>query len=484
MPRTPPSTRATPVADTHTAGPGESSGIPRWIPLAGFGLLLVALTRQAGLGVSDPDAPWHVVAGRELAATWQFAGPDPLSAFGHRPWILTQWLPELAMAAGYRLGGLPAVTWLASAGITALCTVVYFQARRRGGHLGSVIATGMAALGAAGSLSPRPQVVGMILFVVTSGAWLATARDRRARWWLVPLAWFWACCHGTWVMGPMVGLVVVAGLVAHRSVARPQLVRLLGTVLGCALAGLVTPLGWRSVESIQAVQAVSPYIEEWRHTSPTDPAALVTLLMAVIVALTARRTTTPPWVTVGVVVFALVWTMWHGRTVAFGALLLAPLVAESLSVLIGRARPDVDRAERGVVGVAVAVALTVAAVLAATGPAGMVGVPHQADRALDALPAGATVFNTDRLGGWLMLDHPTVRQTFDTRVEVYGPDAIKNYFTVMDARPGWQGLFDELAPDAALVAYSAPLARALQDQRGWTVTARGDGYLLLQPSSG
>jgi hypothetical protein len=484
MPRTPPSIRAIPVADTHTAGRGDASGIPRWIPLAGFGLLLVALTRQAGLGLSDPDAPWHVVAGRELASTWQFAGPDPLSAFGHRPWILTQWLPELLMAGGYRLGGLPAVTWLASAGITALCAVVYFQARRWGGPLGSVVATGMAALGAAGSLSPRPQVVGMILFVVTSGAWLATSRDHRARWWLLPVAWLWACCHGTWVMGPMVGFVVVAGLVAHRSVSRPQLVRLLGLVLGCAVAGLVTPLGWRSVESIQAVQAVSPYIQEWRHTSLTDPAALVTLLMALVVVLTARRTTAPPWVTAGLVVFALVWTLWHGRTVAFGALLLAPLVAESFSVLIGRPRLAVDRTERLVIGATVAFALTVAGLLAASGPPGMVDVPHQADRALDSLPAGSTVFNTDRLGGWLMLDHPTVRQTFDTRVEVYGPDAIQDYFTVMDARAGWQRLFDELDPDAALVADSAPLARALQDQRGWAVTARGAGYLLLQPSTG
>jgi hypothetical protein len=59
----------------------------------------------------------------------------------------------------------------------------------------------------------------------------------------------------------MVGLVVVAGLVAHRGVSRPQVVRLLGLVLGCAVAGLVTPLGLRSVESITAVQAVSPYIQ-------------------------------------------------------------------------------------------------------------------------------------------------------------------------------------------------------------------------------
>jgi hypothetical protein len=483
MPRTPPSTRATPVADTRTGGRVDP-GISRWIPIAGFVLLLLGLTRQAARGLSDPDAPWHVVAGRELTTTWQFAGPDPLSDFGHRPWILTQWLPELAMAGAYRLGGLPAVTWLASLGTLTLCVVVYFVSRRWGGHLGAVIAAGLAALGAAGSLSPRPQVAGLILLVTTVGAWLATARDHRARWWLLPLTWVWACCHGTWVLGPSVGVVVVAGLLAHRSLSRAQLGRLVAAVLGCAAAGLATPLGVRSIESITAVQAVSPYIEEWRRASLTSPSTLVSLLMAAIVLLAARRTTLPRWVTLGLVAFALLWTLWHQRTVAVGALVLAPLVAESLSVLIGRERPPVDRIERVAVGGALVACLALAGLLAATGPSEMVGVPHQTDDALEALPAGSTVFNTDTLGGWLMLDHPAIRQTFDTRVEVYGPAAIKNYFTIMQTRPGWQRHFDELDPDAALIADSAPLARALQDQRGWTVTARGDGYLLLQPSSG
>ena len=483
MPRTPASTRDTPEAKTRSAAPA-GPGISRWIPIAGFALLLLSFTRQAARGLSDPDAPWHVVAGRELAATWQFAGPDPLSDFSHHPWILTQWLPELAMAGAYRVGGLPAVTWLASLGISTLCVTVYFVSRRWGGHLGAVVAAGMAALGAAGSLSPRPQVVGLVLLVVTVGAWLATARDHRVRWWLVPLSWVWACSHGTWILGPMVGLVVVAGLLAHRTLSRAELGGLVGLVLGCAAAGLLTPLGLRSVESISAVQAVSPYIEEWRRASLTSPSTLVTLLMAAVVLLTVRRTTLPRGVTLGLVAFAVVWTLWHQRTVAVGAVVLAPLVAESLSVLIGRERPAVDRLERVVVSAALALSLALAGLLAATGSSAMVGVPHQADRALDALPAGATVFNTDRLGGWLMLDHPRVRQIFDTRVEVYGPTAIKNYFTVMDAGVGWQPLFDELGPDAALVADSAPLARALQDQRGWTVTARGDGYLLLQPSSG
>lgn len=491
MPPTPEGTAQDSATTVDGAGspsdapsPAPSAGIPRWLPLAGFALLLLALARQAGLGLSDPDAPWHVVAGRELARTWQFAGPDPLSEFGHQPWILTQWLPELAMAGAYRVGGLPAVVWLAFLGIALLTVVVYLAARTWGGHLGAVVATGMAVLGAAGSLSPRPQVVGFLLLVVTTWAWLRTARDRLPRWWLVPVAWLWACCHGTWVMGPLVGAVVVAGLLAHRSLSPAQLARLVATIGGCAVVGLLTPLGWRSIESIRAIQAVSPHITEWQRASLSSPSTLIALLMAVIVAAAAHRTTVPRWVTAGLVAFAVVWTLWHERTVPVGALLLAPLVGESLSVLIGRPRPSVDRVELAVVGGALAVTLVVAGALAARGPSEMVGVPHEADQVLASLPAGSVVFNTETLGGWLMLDHPNVRQTFDTRVEVYGPQAITEYFTITQAEPGWQPLFDDFRPSVALVADTAPLARALQDDRGWTVTARGEGYLLLQPPTG
>jgi hypothetical protein len=187
-------------------------------------------------------------------------------------------------------------------------------------------------------------------------------------------------------------------------------------------------------------------------------------------------------VTAGLVAFAVVWALWHARTVPVGALVLAPLVGESLSVLIGRPRPGIDRVELAVVGAALALTLAVAGVLSASGPSEMVGVPHEADQVLDSLPAGSVVFNTDILGGWLMLEHPNVRQTLDTRVEVYGPHAIADYFAITQAEPGWQSRFDAFHPAAALVAGDTPLARALQEERGWRITARGEGYLMLSPA--
>ena len=57
------------------------------------------------------------------------------------------------------------------------------------------------------------------------------ARRGRTPWWLVGLSWVWACCHGLWFLGPLVGLVVVVGLALDRARPRAELLRLLAVPL-------------------------------------------------------------------------------------------------------------------------------------------------------------------------------------------------------------------------------------------------------------
>ena len=110
------------------------------------------------------------------------------------------------------------------------------------------------------------------------------------------------------------------------------------------------------------------------------------------------------------------------RSVAIGAIILAPLAAEALGAVLGRPRSLVTRGERGLLGGALVASLVLAAGLAAAGPREPVGVPAAFDQSLSALPPGSVVFNSDLLGGWLMWTHPELRQTSDTRAELYGPD--------------------------------------------------------------
>ena len=187
-----------------------------------FGLLLLALSRHAGTGISDPDTTWHVLAGRHLWDTWQFSGPDPFSRFTSGPWVLNQWLPDLLLAGADYVGGLAAVAWLAQLGRLDRVSPALRHVPATSRQPAAALVAGVAVLGTADSLSPRPQLVGFALLAVTVDAWLRTATDLRPRWWLLAVAYVWACSHGTWVVGVTVGVAAVAGLALDRRVGRPS----------------------------------------------------------------------------------------------------------------------------------------------------------------------------------------------------------------------------------------------------------------------
>jgi hypothetical protein len=447
----------------------------------GFGLLLLALTKPAGNGISDPDTLWHVLAGDHLRASWQFAGPDPLSRFTTEPWILTQWLPELGLSFANAWGGLPAVAFLTQLGRLAVCVAVYVSCRRQGGPLAATLVTALTVLATAASLSPRPQLVGFALLAVTTTAWLSTLGDLRARWWLVPLTWVWASSHGTWVVGVMLGTAATLGLVADRRVGLRGGIRLLAVPLLSAAAAMVTPVGPRLLETFGAVRAVSPYIQEWRRPELSDPSTLglVGLVLVVVVIWLVRRDL-PTWGTAGILLVGLAWGFSYARSVALGAIILAPLAAHALDRVLGRPRPRTGR-EPQVVAVLLAVSIVVSAVAAWTGPREPRGVPTGVTAALRSLPPESVVYNDDSLGGWLMWSFPMLEQTADTRAELYGPAQARSYLREMQAKSGWRESFSRRRPAAALISEATPLAGALRRDLGWVVVARDHGFVLLEP---
>lgn len=453
-------------------------------PVVGFGLLLLGLARHAASGVSDPDTLWHVLAGQHLWTTWDFAGPDPLSRFTTGPWVLNQWLPDLGLAAANAVGGLAGVVWLAQLGRIAVCVAIYVSCRRVAGTLPAAVVAAGTVLATADSLSPRPQLVGFVLLAVTVSAWLGTAKDLRPRWWLLAIGYVWACSHGTWVVGVSVGAAVLASLVFERRGTRRQLLRIAVIPVLSAASALVTPVGPELLHSFSTVRAVSPYIQEWRTPSLDSPSVVGALLLAILplLAWATRRqrlqySSALPWL------LAVAWGASSMRTVAVGAIVVAPLAASALAAMLGRPRAAVDRTERWILGVTTAASLILSLALAAAGPSQPTGVPSELAPALRALPTGTVVYNTDLLGGWLMWSFPDLEHTGDTRAELYGGQSARNYLAALRAEPGWDAWFARFSPGAALLEEDVPLVGALRAQ-GWHEVARDRGYILMAPGAG
>lgn len=461
------------------APPASPAARVGWL-LPPFVLMLYAVKPLGP--IKDPDAYWHVVAGDHLLKTGQFVLADPFGAATERMWILNQWLPEVLMHWAHAAYGLPGIAFLLCAGSLLVGLSVYASCRCRADSLPTALVLVLVFVALSGSLSPRPQLATFALTALTVGAWLRTREDGRARWWLVPVTWLWACSHGMWFMGPVLGGVALVGMVFDRRVSLGSAVRLsLVPVLSVAAAA-VTPVGPRLFLSPFQVGSVTAYISEWQRPSLGEPAVLAALGLFIIVGVNLARRRSAEWTTVLLAVVGLGLTLTWARTVGLGAVVVAPMAAAALQKWTRRPMSPPFTRERvgvAVVGILSLVTVGVAAPAVAASPA--IG-PTALEGALSALPQGTVVCNDQSDGGWLMLRHPNLRPTMDTRVELYSVEHIKAYSGFMSGTHGWEDYATRVGCAYAVLPTKATVVPLLKASSHWAMVQEAGGYVLLRPS--
>ncbi len=459
-----------------------STVLLEWVPVIIVATTPLVLLRRLATPIQDPDTFWHVVAGRQLWSTWQFAGQAPWPPAANRPWVLHEWLPELALAAADHLWGLRGVAFAQTALALALMLSLYWCCSRFSRPLPAAIATLLGWLGVSASVSARPQVVTFILLGVTTAAWLRTAADGRPRWWLVPLSYLWSCSHGLWPAGVMVGGAVVCGLVADRSYRPPELLRLACIPTLSVAGGVVTPAGPGLLLASREIGKSTQYVEEWSPASLRSPYLAATIAMAAVVLVVwARRQTKTSWAHLAVWLLAVAWALTYGRTVALGAVMLAPLAAGAVDSVLPRERrtPVPAVAHRLIVAGGFGSAAVVALFVASATSSAPEGVPTHLDSALSRLPSGTVVFNDYALGGWLLYKHPNVAAVIDGRSELYAHSYVADYVSALSATPGWERTVAATHARYALLPGANALAGALEGQWHWTRQADQQGFVLL-----
>jgi hypothetical protein len=469
-------------AKAGQAKPRDRHGDPRWLAPA-LALFAVATTVKLGIrAVSDPDAWWHLKTGAYVLSHGLFYGPDPWVPFSTRPFVLTQWLPEVVAQKGYELFGLPAVAWLRCAAMLALISALVWACRQAADAVPAIIAGLAALIGAGGSLSERPQLVSFVLLAVTVGAWWKTAGDLKPRWWLAPMTFLWACSHGMWGVGVIIGLAVVAGLALDRRLDRRSAMRLLAVPALSLVAAALTPVGPRLLLTpLEVSSNASQFVQEWHPTDARNIFAAVTLAMIVLALLPwIRGTSARPWWQIALAGSAVVFTLAMFRTVPIGSIVAAPLLASSLQEQRGHVRAPLTRR-----GTSAWIGLAVAAAIMAVPIAGSVaqkpsGWPEGLRAQLGAIPAKTVVLNDYAAGGWLLWAEPQLTPVIDLRSEIYSLGYIRQYIRTEEVRPGWQTLLEQTRPRYALLKANAPLTVALREQLHWATVGHDVGYVLLK----
>jgi hypothetical protein len=453
------------------------------MPLMALVLLLFVAARHAAAPIRDPDAWWHLRVGRELwSGNWTLTDTGSMSMFATEDWIPRDWIPQLVASKFEAWFGLPGVAWLYGAALVTFVACGYFVCRRQADPLPAVIATTLATIGAAGSLTQRPQMVSFVLLFVFTAAWLQSVRDLRPRWWLIPLTWVWASSHGMWYVGVAVGVVVVGGLVLDRRVSVPQFTRLAAVPVLGVLAAAVTPAGPKLLLAMFETSSKAEFVTEWAAPSfRAGPPAVTMAMILLIVIAWVRRGASIPWTSIGLLVLATAWTLMAARTVALGAVLMAPLVAAAIQSFVYGAAPErPGRREATAVLVASVVCLAGLAVAVPATAASQDRVPDGLSTQLDQLPDGTPILNEYVLGGWLHWRHQELHTVIDGFTDGYTVSDMREYSNAVGVGPGWEEYVEAKGVSSALLEDDSPLAVALTDRLGWTEVDLDEGFVLLK----
>lgn len=478
-PATAPDAMATETPATDDA---PSPADPQWL-LPSIAIATVTVTVFLSLNSrTDLDTWWNLRAGQYLLDTGHFAGPEPWVRFATRPFVLTEWLGDVAGATLYGLFGLPALAWMLGVCILALVASMLVAARRVADVVPAVIAVLAGLVIAAGSLSQRPQAVSFVFVMITVIAWWRTTSDLRARWWLVPLTWVWACLHGFWLFGPVVGAAMVVGLLLDRRLDRRSLLSLSGLVGASVLAAGLTPVGPRLLTlPFQVHSAAAGLVQEWQPSNTHNPITVMALVVISGIALIwLRRRVAPPWWQVGQLALALVLSLVYARLLSVAACLLVPLLASALQSRHPHGASVARRSERRLwAGLFVAAAIGIAA-LSPVFAGKPHGVPVHLSSQLSAIPAGSVVFDDYGIGGWLLWSARQVTPVIDSRIELYDPKYVEDYGNVLRVGAGWSDFLTHTGATYALVADQSPISTALTEQLHWRTLGRDAGFVLMQ----
>lgn len=455
-----------------------------WVAFALFLMVTARLAVRASESVTDPDTWWHLRLGEEFTSgSWSLADPGRLSPFATRPWFATQWTLEVVAHYVYDGFGLAGVSWLAGLGLVALAAVVYAVCRMRSSMFVAAVVSSVTLFATILSHGPRPQLASFIFVAIVTSAWLRTMRDLKPRWWLVPLSWLWACTHGMWFMGVLVGVVVVVGLLLDGRLDRGQAVRLGLVPVGGIVAAAVTPVGPKLILAPLATSKMAQFITEWQPPKFSEPVPAIALLMVAVVVITwARAGTRRSWAEILLIAMALGWIVLYYRTIAVGAVIAAPLVASSIQSWLPTEALGLRKWEPRV-GIAFALAIVVGLGIAAPyrNAAPLEGV-DRLNAALSRLPTGTVVYNDYGLGGWLEWKHRNVAPVVDGLTDAYEFKYVDSYMKTKDLESGWQERIDKTGAEYALLESETPLAAALKDEH-WNTVVRESKYVLLQRPS-
>jgi len=454
----------------------------------------------------DADTGWHIRNGERLVAGAGLYRTDPYSFSkpGH-PWFAWEWGADAVMGWTHARAGLRGLTLLFAL-VIAFSVWLWMRLHwAAGGHflVACALVPPMLTTTSLHWLA-RPHVFSWLFLL--GAVWVCEKAPVRFRGLhaaaIAVASALWANIHGSFFLAPLIALLYAAGFWLRPMLwdndyflHRQRAGWLLRAAAVAAAATFINPYGWNLHRHLFAYLTDSELLDrvaEFQsfnfHSSGAFQVWLSLALcwLGVALALVAR---TPGRALVSLFFTAL--AMRSARGLPIAALLLLPLLNASLTSALrdwtglrqsarekldgflayGARLRDLDARFHGALLVPQIILIAVLAlalpIFAADTGFAPEEFPVAAAPSVALLPGDARIYSNDKFGGYLIYRFDGARKVFfDGRSDYYGPDFMKRYIRLAEARPGWQDIWRDYQFTHALTPRDAAITSAL-DAAGW-----------------
>jgi hypothetical protein len=439
--------------------------VRKYLTYVPVGLLFAWGTIAAFCPVSTNDLWLLLREAGDIVASGEIPRVEQYSAVAAgRPYLAHEWLSGLIFLGIFQLGGGEALTVFRASIMLAMLLLLWYSLEKKDRSF--MLAAPLLALAAYTILIRvfvRPHIFTHLFLCVWVFSLEHWRRERRLRYliMLVPLQVLWANLHGGYIFALVLGalmtgttavLVLRPGWSKDERYAWSDVGTFAALTVACLAAGLVNPYGLRLLEFSLNIGLASDYIKQFvfEWGSPLgakyagsygrEAALCMFILIWLGLVLNVKRR---PFLDAVLALLATVMSVQAIRFLSFIGILGFPLAVRAwravadiqVNPLTVKRRPLIEAALFG---------LLLASTLIYGFPYGQakhrkVGwglggrMPYQATRFLAEQGFEGTIFNDYGDGAFLIYHlYPKVRPVMDSRIDVYGSELSREYFSSRD----------------------------------------------------
>jgi hypothetical protein len=497
-----------------------------------FLTLLVSGIFIGGTALHDPDTCWLLALGRWMFENHAIPSIEPFSyTFAQlgRPLVLYQWLTEAIFFGSYSLAGLTGLLLLVAVSVAVSFIVLPMKlfALTRSSWAAALVIMFVGLFAASFHFLARPEILSYVflssfLFLLTRHRFAIKQEEpafksaSKIDWKLVgsigAIMLVWVNCHtGFTSLFVVLAVYLLADTIA-RAVLRlsPRFDVTAGiSMLTAAAATLCNPYGirlWSYIPSLFFAK-FNYLIDELRAVDFRRAEFVPFLIFMIICVVAVRR----QWYrvsdkgdaasklqlvdSIAIILVCGIEAWMHLRLIPFSVLICMSELSLLLASNAGASEsgnklleffdeklreglaPQVKLATVGcsIFSVVVAVTGTLLTVLSIQPPrlpqsGGAFGAPFNAVETIGGKSVEGNILNDSQFGDLLIWYHPGAPLVFiDTRYDMYGEVLVNDYWTMTQAKPGWQELLKKYEIKTVFLKPKEPLAQILKQEPGWHV---------------